>query len=65
MTLFSTAHHDTHKQHTEHTSPGHVSKPELKASENLPDNGLTFQYVTFTLYAILCGDYLHLSDYVR
>jgi hypothetical protein len=50
VTLFSTAHHDTHQQHTEHTSPVHVSEPELKASENLPDNGVTFQYVTCSLY---------------
>ena len=66
MTLFSTAHHDTHQQHTEHhASPGHVFEPEPKASENLPDNGLTFRCVTFILYAILRGDYLHISDYVR
>jgi len=42
MTLFSA----THTSNTEHhTSPGHVSEPELKASENSPDNGLTFRYV--------------------
>jgi hypothetical protein len=36
VTLFSTANHDAHQQRTEHhTGPGHVSEPELKASENL------------------------------
>jgi hypothetical protein len=62
----SPRHTTTHTSNTEHhTSPGHVSEPELKASENSPDNGLTFPNVTLTLFAVLCGDYLHLSDYLR
>jgi hypothetical protein len=65
VTLVSTAHRDTHQQRAEHhTSPVHVSETELKASENLPGNGPTFLYVTFTLYAIRCMDYPHLSDYL-